>query len=427
MNRRNLLLGGGGLGVMAFGAAWLARPADHGAPYNDYFRTLNEELKRNGPMRPSLLIDLDRLDHNIDLVKASVARVPGRHYRIVEKSLPSSGLIDYISVRAGTRRLMSFHQPFLNIDAQRWPDADLLVGKPLPVRSAELFYREHRGSFDPSRQLQWLIDTPERLLQYRDLAAGLGTKLRINIELDVGLHRGGAASEADLKPLLQIVQDHPEHLQFSGFMGYDPQAGMGVPSVLGTHEQLFASAMTVYQRQVDYLHREYAQLWNDTLTLNAAGSPTYRLHEAESLSNDISAGTGLLKPTHYDIDTLAEHVPAVYIATPVLKATGPLKLPCLEGASRFFSWWDVNQRQTYFLYGGNWMAEYEAPKGLQFNSIFGHSSNQEMANASPSTGLRVEDQVFFRPTQAESVLLQFGDLLAVRSGRIVERWPVYSG
>jgi len=58
--------------------------------------------------------------------------------------------------------------------------------------------------------------------------------------------------------------------------------------------------------------------------------------------------------------------------------------------------------------------------------VYGRSSNQEMVNGSAAVGLGVEDQVFLRPTQTESVLLQFGDLLAVRGGRIVDTWPVYS-
>jgi D-serine deaminase-like pyridoxal phosphate-dependent protein len=29
-----------------------------------------------------------------------------------------------------------------------------------------------------------------------------------------------------------------------------------------------------------------------------------------------------------------------------------------------------------------------------------------------------------RPTQSEAVLLQFGDLVALRDRKIVERWPV---
>jgi D-serine deaminase-like pyridoxal phosphate-dependent protein len=154
--------------------------------------------------------------------------------------------------------------------------------------------------------------------------------------------------------------------------------------------------------------------------LNAAGSPTYKLHEAETLSNDISVGTALLKPTHYDLDTLTEHVAAAYIATPVLKAVGPIELPGLDEKSRILSWWDPNQRQTYFIYGGDWMAEYESPTGLQFNASYGHSTNQEIVNASPEVGLKVDDQVFFRPTQSEFVLLQFGDLVAVRGGKIVD-------
>ena len=72
------------------------------------------------------------------------------------------------------------------------------------------------------------------------------------------------------------------------------------------------------------------------------------------------------------------------------------------------------------------MAELESPSGLQSNGVYGRSSNQEMVNGSETVGLAVEDQVFLRPTQSESVLLQFGDLLAVRGGRIVEMWPVYN-
>ncbi|MFQ6351221.1 DSD1 family PLP-dependent enzyme, partial [Pseudomonas palleroniana] len=127
-----------------------------------------------------------------------------------------------------------------------------------------------------------------------------------------------------------------------------------------------------------------------------------------------------------DLASLVEHVPAVYIATPVLKSTGAVQIPALDGKSRLFSWWDPNQRGTFFIYGGNWMADFASPEGLRSNGIYGRSSNQEMVNGSPSVGLEVDDQVFLRPTQSESVLLQFGDLLALRGGRIVERWPVYA-
>ena len=98
---------------------------------------------------------------------------------------------------------MCFHQPFLNRVAEELPDADVLLGKPLPVRSAALFYETLRGPFDPARSLQWLIDTPGRMAGYLELARGLGTKLRISVEIDVGLHRGGVTTTEALDAILR--------------------------------------------------------------------------------------------------------------------------------------------------------------------------------------------------------------------------------
>src|SRR5690606_24427952 len=241
---------------------------------------------------------------------------------------------------------------------------------------------------------------------------------RINIELDVGLHRGGVADSQTLGQLLQLIADNPEHLQFAGFMGYDPFVGMNLPELLGTQDELLARVMALYQGHVDFTRQRFPSLWHDDLTLNTAGSPSYRAHEHETLSSEVAIGTGLLKPSHYDLPSLAEHVPATYIATPVLKRTGELRLPALDDRSRLFAWWDVNRRETYFVYGGNWLAEPVSPAGLQLSGLYGRSSNQELLNGSPATRLTVDDQVFLRPTQSESVLLQFGDLLAVRGGQI---------
>lgn len=423
MKRRNFVLGAMGLGAAAL--CW-KKPGDHGAPYAPYFRALNAELKRNGPMEPVMVIDLDRLDANLDRVVRTLAAA-GKHYRIVEKSLPSPKLLEYIAKRAGTTRLMSFHQPFLSHDAEFFPGFDVLMGKPLPVRAAAQFYAGLKGGFDPARQLQWLFDTPHRLRDYAELARGLGTRMRASLEIDVGLHRGGARDASDLKAMLDVIAAHPQQLEFAGFMGYDAHVGMGVPPVLGRARELLDKAMARYRGFIDVARRDYPALWRDDLTLNSGGSPSYALHAHETVSNDISVGTALLKPTHYDIDTLKEHVPAAFIATPVLKKTGPLELPALDAKSRIFSWWDPNQRETFFIYGGWWLADYEAPQGLQFNQLFGHSANQEIVTASPGVQLNVDDHVFFRPQISEAVLLQFGDLVVLRGGRIVDRWPVFSG
>lgn len=102
----------------------------------------------------------------------------------------------------------------------------MLLGKPLPVDAARTFYRDlEQGSFDPSRQLQWLVDSPQRLLQYRKLGRVLGVHLRVNFEIDVGGHRGHVRNTTMLARILRAIEEDPRHLGFGGFMGYDPAPG----------------------------------------------------------------------------------------------------------------------------------------------------------------------------------------------------------
>ncbi|RGP54299.1 alanine racemase [Pseudomonas abyssi] len=404
--------------------------------HNAYFGQLQAALQQEGELLPRLIVDLDRLDHNIDQAVAFATQT-GKTLRLVEKSLPSFQLLDYIARRAGTRRLMSFHQPFLNLDAQHWPDADILLGKPMPAALAERFYQSLTGGFEPQRQLQWLIDSPERLKQYLGLAQRLGLRLNVNLELDVGLRRGGVppgqAGALMLSALLQRIAQHPQHLRFTGFMGYEPHVAM-LPRLFGRPERLLAQAMATYQARVEQVQREAPALWAQALaadgqpplTLNTAGSPTYRLHDQEQVSNELALGSGLLKPTHFDLPSLAGHLPALFIATPVLKATGAFTLPGAGWLPALISRLAGRGKQALFIYGGNWLAEPVSPAGLTASGLYGTSSNQQVLLAPTDTALQVDDLVFMRPTQSEAVLLQFGDLLAVRAGRVVGHWPVFA-
>lgn len=421
MTRRKLLRRLAMAGAATTCAA-LLRPRDEGAAHNAYYGALNTLLRQEAAGRPVLVLDLERLDRNLQRVRAWLPA--GKAFRVVSKSLPAVDLLQRVMQAMGTERLMVFHQPHLLALATQLPRADMLLGKPLPVTAAAAFYRELRGTdFAPSRQLQWLIDTRERLLQYRELAQGLGQKLRINLEIDVGLHRGGLQDPRELKALLSIIAESSGRLELAGLMGYDAHVGK-IPSVI---ESRAASLQHVITRYRDFLqelaaHLSPAQLAG--LLLNGAGSPTFRLHGAESPLNELAAGSCLVKPTDFDLDLLADLEPAAFIAAPVLKAQDGLALPGLSALGPAWAAWDRNRRRTFFIYGGLWMAQLESPPGLRDNQLYGRSTNQAILNGSARTALNVDDYVFFRPTQSEKVLLEFGDLLAVRGGRIEARWPV---
>jgi D-serine deaminase-like pyridoxal phosphate-dependent protein len=199
-----------------------AKFSGHSGGHNEYFSKLNDLLKNEGPGHPVIVLDLDILDENLQELNRNMAD-PGR-FRVVVKSLPSIDLIRYVFEHTKTRKVMVFHRPFLNIVAQEFPETDVLLGKPFPVQAARIFYNKLRdiSRFNPAMNLQWLIDSHERLLQYQQLAHDLDQKLRINIEIDVGLHRGGIPQPEGLAPLLETISTDQNHLDFAGFMGYDP-------------------------------------------------------------------------------------------------------------------------------------------------------------------------------------------------------------
>lgn len=423
--RRRILLGTAvaapviGLGI--------ARPGDHGGNHNPYFLRLQQALKDAELYHPTLVIDKQLLQQNIDQLKFTLA--PNKNYRIVAKSLPSLDLLAEVMSRAKTNSLMLFNQPFLNQVAQRFPEADVLMGKPLPVAEVAKFYEQHKGKkFKPAKQVQWLVDTIERLTAYQQLLADkklakkIG-KMRINLEIDVGLHRGGFTNIEDSSKALEQIKADP-NLEFAGFMGYEPHI-VKVPEILGDVKDNRAEVLRIYETHLSEARVVFGEDLNEAaLTLNTGGSHTYELYGEYELPNDISAGSVLVKPTDFDTELLKDFQHASFIATPVLKATGETKVPGIEFASGVLNWYDRNAARAYFIYGGHWPADYVSPPGLQSNSTYGYSSNQEMVNASEKVKLKVNDFVFLRPHQSESVFLQFGDIAVYDNGKITERWPV---
>lgn len=422
LSRRQLLIGG----TVTAGAIGLGllRPSDQGGPHNRYFQALQQCLREQPFARPTMVIDRDRLHHNLSLVTQRLGNQYG--LRLVAKSLQSLPLLDYLMDRAGTRRLMLFHRPFVNQVAAHRPDTDILLGKPMPVDEARLFYqaRQPEGGFRPDQQLQWLIDSPERLDDYQRLAGELDQPLGINVELDIGLHRGGMADPDRLAAILARIRDD-ERLRFRGFMGYEPH----IVKVPGDDQALRDAAMARYNDALDIARTVFGTLPTD-LTLNTGGSSTYTLYpDHDTPANEIALGSGLVMPTDFDVPTLADHRPACFIATPVLKTQNPTALPGPDGLAPLMSLWNPNRQQAFFIYGGHWKARPVSPPGLSTNPVFGRSSNQEMLNGSDAVPLTPGDWVFLRPHQSESVFLQFGDLALYDAERqvITNRWPVFRG
>lgn len=418
LKRRKILIGGAAAAAVA---ALVSRPSDHGGTHDAYFKRLAAGLA-GLPAMPMLVVDRQRLRANLAQIRQTAhAKLP---LRVVVKSLPALGLIDEASTAWKTQRAMLFNAPQLALVAKERPATDILLGKPLPASAARWALEQPAGDgFDATRQVQWLVDTPERLAEYRELAKGRGQAMRVNIEIDVGLHRGGVESEQTLARMLDMLAETPL-LQFAGFMGYDAHLA-AVPDIGGNRASAQAEAQARYSAMLELARRKFKDA-SPNWTLNAAGSPTFHLHDDQHAPNELSVGSAAVKPSDFDKPSLAGLQAAAFIATPVLKVMDSFRLPIgAQAVSTMARWWDVNERRALAMHGGHWLADPVSPPGVSPSSLYGASSNQQVMVASTSVPLAVGDWVFLRPRQSEAVFLQFGSIVVVEDGQPVAHWPVF--
>ncbi|MCP5387782.1 MAG: alanine racemase [Novosphingobium sp.] len=397
--------------ALAGAGALALRPAERGAMHGSYFQGLSAALKRAGLMRPVLVVDKARLEANIAAIRSRVdaARLP---LRVVAKSLPSPELLGAVMAGMGSERLMVFSAEMLLQLLDLHPEASYLLGKPLPA--SEFARVIDRAGAEAATRIEWLVDTPQRLAAYGEVARARNFAWRANFEIDVGLHRGGFADPAALADSVRRLANH--HASLSGLMGYDPH----VPK-MPSPDKTFAKAQAAYKAMLDVVQASDHD--PATLTLNSAGSPTFTRHCTGTVANEVSVGSAFVKPGDFELDDLAALQPAAFIATPVIKASEDQALPGIEALSGALHWWDRNTQRGFFIHGGHWLAKPVSPPGLEYSKLFGRSSNQELLTGSKRIDLRPDDHVFLRPDQSEALFLQFGDLAVYQGGEIAAMWP----
>ena len=300
------------------------------------------------------------------------------------------------------------------------PGADQLLGKPIPLAAVKRIFEraDTAGASALQHQVQWLIDTPERLGQYEAYAANAGLNLRINLEIDVGLHRGGMEPGDVLATALQLISDS-DHLKLSGLMGYEPHLTK-LPNVAGWPKRAKKGAADRFREALALVSSVFGEDHCNAMIRNMAGSPTFGLYTDTDLANEIAAGSALVKPSDFDLPILKDFLPASFIATPAIKVSNGVRLPGLEYANRALG--KPKSGKTVFLHGGYWKAEPVYPGGLKYSNLFGRSSNQEMLVAPKNSSLKVDEFVFLRPTQSEAVFLQFPKIAVFSVGEIVAQW-----
>lgn len=385
---------------------------------SNYFQQLTEDLKQQGTGTPQLILDLKTYQRNLDYVQS---KLPAKlKPRLVVKSLASIPLLKLASKKLNSQHFMVFHLPHLLEIISAFEQVDILLGKPMPIHAVQRFYQNFpdQKALNDQSNIPWLIDDIERLQQYLQLAQNLNICLNVNIEIDVGLHRGGVQTQQQFIALLKLIQHNAAYLKLSGLMGYDAHVAK-LPKILKSPEKSYQQSQQIYQQYKTILQQQFSDLWHEDLCFNGGGSPTFMQHCQQSVCNDLAFGSMLLKPSDFDLENLSALSCALWIAAPILKVLPCSQIPGLELLSHL-----PHQYKAVFIYGGYWRADYIYPEKSRLHVLYGRSSNQEMLQVPMQCDIHVDDYVFLRPTQSEAIIPQFDQLYVYAEGKFIQ-WQTF--
>ncbi len=401
-----------------------------GLPDDSYFQQLQSDFIAAGIGTPQIFIDLDRLDAN---AAAIVEGTGASRYRIVEKSLPSLDLLEYVSNRTNSSRFLVLHLPFLPALLTKFPNAQILIGKPQPTAAVQTFFQSIPPPAWPDAvaRVRFLVDSVDRLNDLMALATTmkLPQPLQVGVEVDVGLHRGGVRSTDLLPAVLSIFATNTPKLTFAGMLGYDGHV-VGAPASPGNEEAearaAFKLATSTYQSFVDVLTSQFASLVRDDLIFNSGGSETFPLYTSGPV-NDVAAGGGLLRPNSYTNTFIASLTPALFLTTPVLAHFDKLELPFINPLVSSLT----DGAQGFTIYGGGWAAVFVYPPNVALAPFVSDTENENLVPnqawmyAPPSPALGPGDWIFQQPRKADAIF-QFENIMLVRGGRLQTNvWKAY--
>lgn len=353
---------------------------------------------------PRLVVDLDALSANCDAVRALVQ--PGVAVRLVAKSLPSAPLLEIARQKLGAQGMMTFSAAQITAILAAFPEEDQLLGKPLPAAAAARLISAHPEALS---RVQWLIDTPARLAEY----AALELPVRVALEIDIGLHRGGFRTPEDISAAVAALRTGP--MRLTGAMGYEAHLAK-FPGPLRRRAE--AHAQEIWRAMKD-------AAGPGDFCWNTGGSLTFSSYDAAACT-EVSLGSVLVLPSHFETPATRALQPAAWIATPVLKELGPRAVPGFaqdHALNRALA--ALSGRRHIAIAGGNWLADPIWPSGARVSRLFGPSSNQEVWSLPSGSAPAVGDIALARPHQSEAVLASFGPILALRGGAPVAEWSVF--
>jgi len=330
---------------------------------------------------PSLLVDLDDVDHNIDVMSA--AR-PGARLRPHVKAFKSTALARHVTDRGGhrswccatLREVEGMTAAGLGEDlllANETLDADRLGRAAAGVAAADSTWAPLAVAVDSDATLAVAA------------SARAHGPLDVFIDVDVGLPRCGCAP-ADAGRLADAAR----------------VSGLGVRGVMGYEGHVVGNPDRAWRAEQVRAAMELLRIAHDAVggVSSAGGTGTYDLHD---WADEVQAGSYLLMDTHYQRLELPFRL-ALWVEATVISANSPGAAVADAGLKAF---------------------------GMDHGdpSVIGHrtffcSDEHVTFFVDPDAPVQVGDHVRIRPAHVDPTVAYHERIWVARSGEVVDSWAV---
>jgi len=342
---------------------------------------------------PALLVDLDVMEANIAHV-AQLCRTHGVQWRPHFKGHKTLEIAQ-MQISAGA----------IGVTCAKLGEAEILAGN--GIRDI-LIANQIVGGLK-IRRLMRLLDTADAIVSVdgvdnvRELAEAsrqAGKKLRVVIEVDIGMHRAGVEPGA-AAALAGEIGRHPS-LQFVGVMGWEAQA-TAIPDPV-EKEQAVAAAIALLTHSADLCRKA----GHDVRIVSCGGTGTMLYCVKQPGVTEVQVGGAVMNDAHYRWDYNIDLPFALTVLATVTSRPTPTRI-ILDAGRKAMS------------------VEMAMPRPLGVPPVREVRLSAEHAKLeleSPSESPRVGDKVEFIPGYTDTSVHLHDEMVVLRNGRIEAVWKV---
>ncbi len=378
---------------------------------------------------PAAFVDLDALEHNLDVVRDTAAGLP---VRVASKSLRSTDIVRRLLAdgRGALRGVMCFAAAEA-LHLARAGIGDLVLAYPIFRRAdvelaadAVAHGARLRLVADHAGGVQRLAEVARARRITFEVLACVDMSLRLPAGIHIGVRRSPLHDPADVVALARAIADAPG-LRFSGLLGYEAQvAGLG--DALPGRPALSAALRLVKRtsmRELSERRRAMVAALGDAglapELVNGGGSGSLDATTTGTGVTEGTAGSAFFKPHLFDAYA-APHMrrlePAAFFALEITRLPAPGFVTCSGGG--------------YVASGAAGRDKVplpHLPAGLRLVDAEMCGEVQTPLVLPTGLGLGLGDPVVFRHAKAGELCERFTRLLLVRGGRVDGDVATYRG